>query len=187
MPASSEYKALALDVSDYLEVTGIIYDISYYGFFIEQGGDYIYVYDNSFLDSISIGDEITVLGTRGLYSGLSQINVISYELGTTGNAIPSAVVLSVGDLANGLVPKGTIATVTATYSIVVGSDGYDDHVLTDSAGNVFEIYYRSNVGELATHLDTLITLDVVYYNNYTVLYAGLAADVTRMSMSLARL
>lgn len=175
---STVAEALALSVSDYVEVSGIIYDVSYYGFFIEEDGSYIFIYDNSFLDSITIGDEITIIGTRGLYSGLAQVNVIGYEMGTTGNAVPTATVLSVGDLANGLVEKGTVATVTGTYAIVVGSDGYDDYVITDSAGSVFEIYYRSNVDELTTFLDTVITLNITYYNNSSGLFSGVAANVT---------
>ena len=140
-------EALELDVSDYLEVTAVVYDVMYYGVFLHQDGSYIFVYSKDFAGNVNVGDEITVLGTRGAYSGLAQINFINWEIGLTGQAVPVAEVMSLGALANGLVPKGTVATITATYSLEVGSDGYDDFVLTDSAGTVFEVYYRSNVSE----------------------------------------
>ncbi len=173
---SSIEEALELEVGDELEVTGVIYDVMYYGIFIEDNGFYIFVYGKDFVDDVEVGDTVTVRGYRGAYSGLAQVSPIDYDLEDTDVAPFAATVMSLGALSNGLVPKGTVATITATYTIVAGE--YTDYVLTDSAGNVFEVYYRSNVDELTAFDGLTITLDVVYYNNYNVLFSGVAADVT---------
>ena len=169
-------EALAMEVGDELEVTGVIYDVMYYGIFIVENDNYIFVYGKDFKDDVEVGDTVTVRGYRGEYSGLAQISFLEYDLEDTDVAPFAATVMSLGNLSNGLVPKGTVATITATYTIVEGT--YIDYVLTDSAGNVFEVYYRSNVDELTAFDGKIITLDVVYYNNYNVLFSGVAADVT---------
>ncbi len=167
-------EVLGMSYGDYFEVAGVVYEESHYGFYIHLNGEYIFVYDNSFLDDIAPGDEITVLGHRGEYSGLVQVNVVSYTLGTTGNTLPDAIVTTVAALQRDLVPRGTIATVTATVSI---EGTYGDVFLTDGAGGKVKVYYRSNAADLEEFAGQIITLNVIGYQNQVVLFNGVAADV----------
>jgi len=190
---STVAEVLAMTPGDDFQVTGVVYEESYYGFFIHAAGNYIFVYDNSFLDSVVPGQEITIEGYLGEYSGLLQVNVISYTTGTaTDNTLVDAIVGTVGELENDLVPRGTILTVTGTVSI---EGSYDNVYITGPAGGKVAVYYRSNADEIAYIDDNgtsdddtddfeagfagqIVTLDLIAYQNGTVLFNGLAADIT---------
>lgn len=169
-------EALLLADDDLLEVTGIIYDLMYYGAFIHANGEYIFVYGKTLIDELTIGDEITILGHIDIYNGLQQVRFDNYTVGLTAQAVPTAEVMSLGALAHGLVPKGTVATVTVTLELRADGDNTDTFLI-DSAGTEFEIYYRTNVSELTSFDGLVITLDVIYYNNYNILFSGVAGDV----------
>lgn len=169
-------EALLLADDALLEVTGVVYDLMYYGAFIHADGEYIFVYGKTLIDELTIGDEITVLGYIDIYTGLQQVRFDNYTVGLTAQTTPTAEVMSLGALAHGLVPKGTVATVTVTLELRADGDNTDTFLI-DSAGTEFEIYYRSNVSELTTFDGLVITLDVIYYNNYNILFSGVAGDV----------
>jgi hypothetical protein len=169
-------EVLAMDKDAYFQVTGTIFDISYYGLFIEQGGDYIFVYTKEYAGPAVVGDEIMMLGARDEYSGLAQVALMSdITIVSSGNAVPTAVATTIGAVQNDLVPRGTIATITGTVSI---EGTYDNVYLTDSAGSKVVVYYRSNASELEGFVGQRITVDVISYQNATVLYKGVAADAT---------
>jgi len=168
-------EVLDMATGDDFQVTGVVYEESYYGFFIHADGSYIFVYDNTILDQVEPGDEITILGYLGYYSGLKQINVIDYTIGTSGNALVDSVATSVAAVENDLVARGTIATIVGTVSI---EGSYDNVYITGPAGGKVVIYYRSNASELTTLEGSVVQIDVVTYQNGTVLYQGVLADAT---------
>ncbi len=166
---------LGMDKGDYFQVTGVVYEESYYGFFIHADGNYIFVFDNTILDEVAPGDEVTILGYLGFYSGLTQVNVVSYTVGTAGHDLVVPVVGAIGAIQNDLVPRGSIVTVTGTVSI---EGSYNNIYLTGPAGGKVVVYYRSNASELNAFDGQIITLNVISYQNETVLFNGVAADVT---------
>jgi hypothetical protein len=163
------------DTEEYFQVTGIVYELSYYGAFIEDNGHYIFVYGKDLKDTYVKGDQLIILGKRTMYSGLYQVSAEDIEKGTTGNTLPVAVPSTVSALMNDLVPRGTIATVTGTVEEITVGD-YTDVYVTDPSGAKVKVYYRSNVSELDDHIGTVVTLDLVAYQNGTVLYQGMKAD-----------
>lgn len=171
---STVAEVLDMNNGDVFEVTAVVYEMSYYGFFLEQGGDFIFVYYKQYDGPMMIGDEITILGERGEYSGLAQINLLSdIAINSSGNALPSALPTTVEAAEFDLIPRGTIATVTGTVSI---EGTYDDVFLNGAAGGKIKVYYRSNADELAGFVGQIITVNIVTYHDGTVLYQGLAAD-----------
>jgi hypothetical protein len=173
---STVAEVLAMEVGDVFQVTGTVYDISYYGLFIEQGGNYIFVYYKQYDGPIVVGDEIQMLGERDLYSGLPQVALLSdMTVLSSGNAVPTAVVSTSSAIANDLVPRGTVATITGTVG--VDAANYNNIIITDAAGGVVTVYYRSNASEFDTFVGQIVTAEVISYQNGTVLYSLLAADI----------
>ena len=174
---STVAEVLAMDLNDYFQVTGVIYDISYYGLFIEEGGNYIFVYYKQYDGAAVVGDSITLLGARNEYSGLAQIALIGdITINSSSNTIPTAVVSTSSAILNDLVPRGTIATITGTVG--EDADNYDNIIITDAAGGVVTVYYRSNASEFDTVVGSIVTVEVISYQNGVVLYSLLLADIT---------
>ncbi len=173
---STVAEVLAMSNDDLFQVTGVVYEMAYYGFYLEQGGDFIFVYYKQYDGPMVIGDEITVLGSRGEYNGLKQINLLSdITINSSGNALPTAVVATVEAAEADLVPRGSIVTVTGTVSI---EGTYNDVFLNGVAGGKVKVYYRSNADELAGFDGQIITVNIVTYHDGVVLYQLLTADAT---------
>lgn len=175
-----------MDLGSVFEVSGTVYEISYYGFFIEQDGAYLFIYGSSYIGDVVVGDHITLLADLGAYSGLLQANPIG-DITVNSQGNPDTVVsvnTTVAALQNDLVARGTRAIVTGTVSI---EGSYDDVFITDSAGGKIKVYYRSNADEIAYRdnddvdhglFGQIVTLEVVTYQNGTVLFQGVEADIT---------
>lgn len=169
-------EVLDMEVGEFFQVTGVIYDISYYGFFIEQGGDHLFVYSKQF-DGAVVGDEVTMLGERNAYSGLAQVSLKSdVTVLQSGQTVPTAVESSISAIVNNVVQRGTVVTITGEVSI--DTENYDNVVLTDLAGNSVVVYYRSNADAIAPEAGKVVTVTVIPYQDGLVLYSGDAAGVT---------
>ncbi|MCF7926555.1 MAG: hypothetical protein K9L74_03180 [Candidatus Izimaplasma sp.] len=171
---STVAEALAMDDNELLQVTGVIYDISYYGFFIHEGGNYLFIFSQDLTEEVAVGDEITLLGSMGTYSGLRQVNPHTHTVLSSDNALPTAVETTVGAVENDVVARGTIATITGTVSI---EGSYDNAFITGPAGGKVQIYYRTNADAVKEFDGQTITLTVITYQNGTVLYQGTVDDI----------
>ena len=172
---STVAEVMDMNAGDFFQVTGTVYEESYYGFFIHADGGYAFVYGSDLLDSVEPGQEVTILGFLTEYSGLLQINVVELTVGATGGALVTPIIGAVAELENDLIPRGTIVTVIGTVSI---EGDYNNVYITGPAGGKVVVYYRSNASELSTLAGSIITVDLIGYNNGTVLYQGLLADAT---------
>jgi hypothetical protein len=173
---STVQEVLDMNDGDLFQVSGIVYDISYYGLFIEQNGSYIFVYSKQYDGPVVVGDEIIIIGARGSYNGLKQINLKSeMEVLSSGNVLPTAVDTTVAAVQYDVVPRGTMATITGTVSL---EGSYNNVYLTDSAGGKVQVYYRSNASELEGFVGQIITVTVITYHDELVLFQGVAADAT---------
>lgn len=172
---STVAEVLAMDLNSVFYVSGTVYEVSYYGFFIEQDGAYLFVYENG--TDLVAGDNITFIAKLGTYNGLLQSNLIGdYTVNSQGNAdVVVAVPGTVEGLENDLYPRGTRVTVTASLTI---EGDYDNVYLNGAAGGKVVVYYRSNASELEALAGQTVTLTVVTYHDETVLYQLTAADVT---------
>jgi hypothetical protein len=170
-------EVLDLEIGTDFEVTGVVYTESYYGFFIHSGGGLLFVYDDTFMDEIQPGDQVTILGYLGEYSGLLQANVISYTVDDSSgtNPLPDAVDTTVEGILSGAVPRGTLATVTGEITL---EGSYNNVYIYGASGEKVEVYWRSNASELEGFEGQVITLTVVPYQNGNVLYQGVTEDVT---------
>jgi hypothetical protein len=166
---------LAMDLGSYGNITGIVYELSYYGFFVVDNGAYIFVYGGDY--DVVVGDEVTILGNTGVYSGLVQLYAMDeVVIDSQDNADPVVTMDgTVEGLEMDLYPRGARVTVTGTISI---EGSYNNVYLTGAAGGKVVVYYRSNAGELEGFVGQTVTLTVVTYQNETVLFQGVAADVT---------
>ncbi len=175
---STVEEVLNMDDDAYFSVSGVVYEITYYGFYIENNGDFVFLYNKEYAGPIVVGDEIQLLGQRSTYNGLIQVNAKSdIEILSNLNDVPTAVAGTVEAAKNDMYQRGTYYTVTGTYSIEAGADGYDDFIIIGATGEKLELYYRSNVAELITFDGQLITIDILTYHNGLALYMGEAADV----------
>ena len=164
----------ALELDSLFEVTGVVYTESYYGFFIHSGGEYLFVYDSDFLDAIEPGDEITIQGSLGAYSGLNQVTVFSYQVGTAGNALPDAVEGTVEGILSGAAPRGQFTTITGEVKL---EGDYNNAYIYGPTGEKVQVYYRSNQDPVKALEGQVVTLTVVPYQNGNVLYQGTAEEI----------
>lgn len=177
---STVQEVLDMVDGDLFQVSGVIYDISYYGLFIENNGSYIFVYSKQYDGPAVVGDEVLLLGSRGSYNGLKQINLkADIQVLSNGNTILAPVASTVSGALNDVFGRGAIVTVTGTVSI---EGSYSNVFLTDSAGGKVEVYYRSNASELEGFAGQIITVDIITYHNGLVLFKGVAADATVETM-----
>jgi len=154
-------------------------------FYISDGVDAIAVYDGpeAFIETLSIGDVVEVVGTRGAFKGLNQI------VPTTVTAVADAIMLDAQDLdgntvvlTTDLVPlQGRYFTFTNVVISEVVEDQYNNLTFTFAVGDLtFSVRYDSRlVGseDAATHLKTFAADDVVdlrlvlgWFNNAQFLY-----------------
>jgi hypothetical protein len=166
------------------EITGYVYTISYYGFYIWDDADLIFVYAQDLVAEVTEGDMIHILGFLGSYSGLNQVNVVDYTVTAGTHAGPTAIATTVEAALNDVHPRGSLLTVTGTVSI---EGSYDNVYITGAAGGKIGIYYRSNADEVAYVDDSdvqqgfvgqVVTLTIVTYQDGNALFQGVAADIT---------
>jgi predicted extracellular nuclease len=185
VPMSPISDVLELEADDYFLTEGVVYEEAYYGVFIHDGGVPLFIYSRDLQDDVEPGDTVKFLGKVGFYSGLLQANIVNDDVTITAgtDAAPTPVVSTVEAAQTDMYPRGTIYTVTA-FVTVEGS--YNDVYLNGLDGGKVKVYYRSNADEIAGKdddgyfgfYDQWVTLDIVTYQDGTVLFQGLAADVT---------
>jgi hypothetical protein len=173
---STTAEVLAMDLGSYFQVSGTVYEISYYGFFIENNGAYLFVYGSDYIADVALGDNITFLGSTSIYSGLIQANPMGdLTINSQGNADVVPVIQgTVEGLQADLYPRGSRVEVTAT---VAREGSYLNVYIYGAAGGKVGVYYRSNDEALFASDGTTVTIVVVPYNNESVLYQGVEADV----------
>ncbi len=163
---------------DGVQVTGVVYYKTSYGYSIFANGHFLTINDSSYLDDLAFGDEVTVLGfVVNPYHGLVQINSISYTNNSSSNTVPTYTVQFIGDLQNIEVPLGTLATVTGMVDKRV-SGSYTNYYLVDSAGNEMRIHYSGNDEEFADMHGAIVTIDVLVYTEDYLWFIGGASDIT---------
>ncbi len=181
-----------IDVLDYEDgeafyVEGEVIEVSYYGVFIYDGTAPLFIKTSELkLDddtAVVKGDVVVAVGTLGTYSGLLQAYTDSVTAGTATIADQAAVAGTIEGIANDVYVRGSYVTVTGTVSL---EGKYNTVTLTGLTGETIEVYYRSNADEIGKMVDDAavgfvgktITLTVVPYQNGSVLFQGVAADVT---------
>ena len=165
-----------MDLGSYVQVSGTVYEISYYGLYIEEAGSYLFVFGSDYVADVVVGDNVTIIASLGAYSGLTQASpVADIVVNSQGNAdAVTPVVTTVAAALNDLVARGTRATITGTVSI---EGSYNNAFITDSAGGKVQVYYRSNADDVKLHDGQIITLTVITYQDGTVLFNGVDADI----------
>ncbi|MCF7924911.1 MAG: lamin tail domain-containing protein [Candidatus Izimaplasma sp.] len=189
---SNAAEVSAMEVGSYFEVTGYVYEEAHYGFYITSGDGFLFVYAgssftddddtaNDYLtsDDLAPGDEITILGYLGAYGGLLQANPIEYDIDETADAAyPTIIDGTVEGINSGAVLKGQPVTITG--EVVLEGD-YDDAVIYGATGDKVKVYYRSNADDVAALEGKVITLTVIPYQDGSVLFNGVAADITEVA------
>ena len=165
---------LELPQGSYFELNGTVTLEGYYGFFIWDGTDNMFVYEDGLFDEIKPGDDINIVGWLGSYNGLIQANVIEYTVTVADNALPTPIAGTVEGLESRLYQDGQPITLTA---LVTREGTYNNVYLNGLAGGKVEVYYRSNDEALFNSADATVTITVYPYGNGRVLYWGQEADV----------
>ncbi len=92
--------------SDYfgrlVKAKGIITGFDGYGFYMQDSAkawNGIYIFAPDFISALNVGDEVVVEGSVNEYYGLTQLkDVVSVNVGNTGNDIPNAILLTVPEI-----------------------------------------------------------------------------------------
>jgi hypothetical protein len=169
--------AAELPAGDYVEVTGVVYYESYYGYHIAANGEFIFIKDTSYLDMIEEGDEVSVIAEIGSpYHGAAQLLSIAYVVNSQDNTLPTTMAVELGDVVNFEYPEGTLVTVTGTIVEVVGT--FTDLFIEDAAGNRVQIHYNSHDYEIDDFVGQIVTADMLIYTWDYIWFNGVAADVT---------
>ena len=156
-----------------VETSGVITAATSYSFYMQDGtADYsgIYVYNSP--GTAVVGDNVTVTGTVSEYYGLTQISsVADVTINSTGNDLPTAIVLTTGSLSEG--HEGMLVSISGECTAVSTNAGSDRWAfkLDDGSGDALVDDQIFSAAEDAAMLGT--AYDVVgpvnyYYNNFTV-------------------
>ncbi|MEC9484639.1 MAG: lamin tail domain-containing protein [Candidatus Izemoplasma sp.] len=171
-------EALNLSDDEYFEITGTVSYIDFYGFFLTNGTDHMFVYagygfafgdTDLSADDLTEGDTVELIGYYGSYSGLSQANPVSWEITAGDAALPTTIDGTVEGIANNVVAKGQPVEITAEVEAIYDGDELDYINLYGVSGAVIETYY-SNQSNLVQYDGQVITLTVVPYQDGNVLY-----------------
>ena len=160
-------------LDEYVETSGVITAATSYSFYMQDGtADYsgIYVYNSP--GTAVVGDNVTVTGTVSEYYGLTQISsVADVTINSTGNDLPTAIVLTTGSLSEG--HEGMLVSISGECTAVSTNAGSDRWAfkLDDGSGDALVDDQIFSAAEDAAMLGT--AYDVVgpvnyYYNNFTV-------------------
>ena len=160
-------------VGEEVETSGIMTATTGYSFYMQDGtSDYsgIYVYNSP--GTAVVGDIVTVTGTVSEYYGFTQIGSVgSITVNSSGNDLPTAVLLSTGSLSEG--HEGMLVKVSGECTEVSTNAGSDRFAFTldDGSGDVRVDDQVFSDAEAAATLG--LFYDVVgpvnyYYNNFTV-------------------
>lgn len=178
---STNLEVLNTEIGNGVYVSGVVNVITYYGVFIYDGSDYLFIYGSNLKDEVHLGDMIEVVGRTMSYKDLVQVSPLSYVKVSEGNMLHDDVVTAtVAGIDNQLYQMGERLTITGKVSF---EGSYHDVVITDPSGLSVTVYYRSNADEIAdygideTYLGKIITIEVIYYQDGRVLYQGVRSDI----------
>jgi len=178
-PVKTVSEIYGLSDDDTFDVTGVVYSHSFYGFFISDGSNSIFVFGPDYKADFTEGDVVNIIGTKATYHGAPQISVVTIKAATETIAVPAVISGSVGTIANNSVDFGTKVVVSGLVEEVVSGD-YTDMYITDAAGSKVKLYYK-HTEELATFKDKMVTLELVHYTKEEAIFLGVAADVTELT------
>ena len=185
-PGTTDDASQHLD--EYVETSGVITAATSYSFYMQDGtADYsgIYVYNSP--GTAVVGDNVTVTGTVGEYYGFTQIsNVADVTINTTGNDVPTAMVLTTGSLSEayeGMLVK--ISGECTAVSMDPGDDRWAFKVDDGSGDALVDDQLFSDAEDEATLGETYDVVGPVnyYYSNFTVNPRD-AADVVGVVLAL---
>jgi hypothetical protein len=170
-------EVLAMEKDDFFQVSGTVYAQYSGGFYLEQGGVYIFVYSYDVSSTVVEGDTITLLGKLGSYNGLTQVYPESAATvdsqGNTANVAQETG--TVGALLTDMYLRGTKVTVIGSVSI----EGDNSNAfITDIAGNKVEVYYKSDADVVKTFDGQIVSIELIMYTGSRVLFYGVAGDIT---------
>jgi basic membrane protein A len=154
----------ALDAVNATEVTviGKVVGITNHNtFYVNDGNDAIAIYDapKAFIGTVNIGDVVQIVGTRGAFKGLNQINV------TALTVLNDSIILDAQDidgnstdwLGDVSASQGRYFTFTDVVISAVAKDQYNNLTFTFTVNNiVLSVRYDSRLvdsAEAATHLE----------------------------------
>lgn len=107
------------------------------GFFIQDGeGPWngVYVYDNT--QAPEIGDEIIIEAeVAEFYDVTELVNLTYYNVVSSGNALPAAMALTTGDLANSEAHEGCLVQIINATCVVPDAD-YGEAIFDDGSGEI---------------------------------------------------
>ena len=185
-PGTTDDASQHLD--EYVETSGVITAATSYSFYMQDGtADYsgIYVYNSP--GTAVVGDNVTVTGTVGEYYGFTQIsNVADVTINTTGNDVPTPIVLTTGSLSEG--HEGMLVKISGECTAVSMDPGDDRWAfkVDDGSGDALVDDQLFSDAETAATLGS--SYDVVgpvnySYSNFTVNPRD-AADVVNQTPQL---
>ncbi len=164
---------------EFVETSGVVTAMGSYFYFIQDGtADYsgIYIYEDS--DALTLGDDVTVVGTVAEYNGLTRIeSVTDVTINSSANTLPAARVLTTGMVA-AEINEGMLIATEGTCTAVSDDPGSDRWLfqLDDGSGAAYSDDAIFTVAPIVDNSYTLTGPLTYYYSNYQIL-ARDAADV----------
>jgi len=151
------------DDRETVQIQGIVYFITENGYYVQDSTGMILVF-SWVPETLSLGDEVVVLGILSSYSEQNQM-INSYIMDTisTGNDFEQTPIRYYPDETELI--SGQTYTVTGTIQLI--TDGYTYIHFYDSDNELFVIYYRSTYNDSWNVLYALegteVTINAVYY------------------------
>ena len=130
----------ASDASTYdgqqVTTNGVVTAITNNSFFIQDGNDLrsgIYIYDDTYLSQIQLGDDVTVAGTVDEYFELTElVDLTALMVNSSGNPLPDPIILTTGQVANEDYESMLVSVQGATCTNT--NLGYNEWELNDGSG-----------------------------------------------------
>ncbi|MEM6965690.1 MAG: phospholipase D-like domain-containing protein [Bacteroidota bacterium] len=159
--------------------SGVVTAIASNSFFIQDGNDIrsgIYIYDQTYLSQIQVGDEVTVEGVVDEYFEMTEIvDLTALTVNSSGNTLPDPIILTTGEVSNedyeGMLIKVAAATCTNTNL------GFGEWEINDGSGacRVDDLMYPFSP---VLNIDYAVTGPLVYtFSNYKIVPSE-SEDVT---------
>ncbi len=189
--------ALAGSQGDMYLIKGTVYYITESGYFVDDGTNWVFVYDYGSalqISNISVGDEVAVYGELGSYKN---------ELQLTGNPVTSSV-LSSGNSVNRVTQgtdfsnpvAGEVYTLQGEvfYGIDPAYNGTHENLyIRDASGNTIAMIHHSSFQGSLDVLEMFngyeVSFDAVYYHTDNIpvfVFMGTMNDVTQLTFTDAQ-
>lgn len=150
------------DGTQKVKVEGVVNFIDGKNVYIEDDTAGINLYLNTAPSDIKIGDKISVVGTKGLFSGLEQLTSVTYTVQSSDNALYTTDTTIAELLANPNTYEGRRVHITDAVIGAINTSGNTTLKQGDSQTNIYKIPAITGIEENAT-----VKLDAVvgYYNS----------------------